>query len=501
MQESKKVIAGMFSSIDVPSDFLLTLARSIAEESIRNGIKVEYQIALARDKFKLTDREIIVLVDNLAQLGIDVVPNKDFQYIPVDKRNEEDEHIFDSYPGLRKASVKIARMYGSRYEDLEEEIKKLKDQLKESKDALKECSSFKSPQRYQTLRQLVDVTEKRIKELEQSAKLAKAGTVYLPSSTRPFTVRGFLLHDKLYMIVQASDGEKLVVNPSEVSTESPFEAEDKEDAPSIIIQIKRDIQTPLPNEVTDIGEKLLSLVVDRQGMEDVGDMKGVKRFIQSVLDYIQQHVSDVFANLDTKDTEALKSIIDKMREYNDRYKLGIDPSSFQISLPAPEPEPEEELAPVGGVSTPSGLSTPEIEEPVPVGGVSTPTSASFRGIVKNASTANPDKGIATALKHLDRIAVLADEYATIESFKKNKTVLSALNELRHAVSGLKFFITETLPYSTRTEKEAAVVTLQNIVKSLEGIRPSTQNKRIDFVISSLPVIKKATSLLLTIEEV
>lgn len=479
MQEGKRVTAAMFSSIDVPSDFLSVLARSMAEESIRNAIKIDCQISSAKDKFKLTDREIIVLVDNLVQLGIDAVPNKDSQYIPVDKRNEEDEHISDSYPGLKKASVKLAKMYGSRHEDLEEEVKKLKAQLKEDSAALKECNKFKSPQKYQTLWQLVDVTEKRIKELEQSAKLAKAGTVYLPSSIRPFTVQGFLLHDKLYMVVQATDEEKLVVDPTEASTEPPFEKEDKEDAPSIIMQIKKDIQSPLPNEITNIGEELLSIVANQQGTEDTGDMKGVTRFVQSVLDYIQQHTSDVFSNLDAKDTNALKSIVDKMKKYDSQYKLGINPSSFQISLATPAKE----------------------EETAPVGGQVTSVTATLDAMTKSASTANPDKGVASALKHLDRIAVLTDEYAVAESFKKSRTALSALTELRHAVAGLKFFITETLPYAGRTEKEAAVVTLQNIVRSLEGVRPGVQNKEIGFITSSLiPVIKKATSLLFTIEE-
>lgn len=476
MQESKKVIAGVFSSIDVPNDLLSVLARSMAEESIRNGIKIDCQIAEAKDKFKLTDREIVVLVDNLAQLGIDVVPNKDYQYIPVDKRNEGDEHISDSYPGIKTSSVKLSKIYGSRYEDLQEEIKKLKDALKEDKEALKNCNKFKSPQKYQTLWQQIDTTEKRIKELEHGAALAKAGFVYLPSSVRPFEVKGFLRTDKLYMVVQASDedSQKVIIDPIGASTESPFEKEDEQDAPSIIMQIKKDIQSPLPNsdEVTDIGEHLLAMVAGQVGDEDIGDMKSVKRFVEHVLDYLQQHTSDIFSSLSAQETEALKNIIEKLKQYNVKYKLNVSPASFKISLPTPS-------------------------EPAPIGGATSPVQASL----KTASTANPDKGIANALKHLDRISTLVDEYSVAESFKKSKTALAALTELRHAVDGLKYFVTETLPYADRTEKEAAVVLLQNIVKNLEEVRPSTQSKNISFIIASVvPVLKKATGLLLTIEE-
>lgn len=482
MQEGKRVTAGVFSSIDVPSDFLSVLARSMAEESIRNAIKIDCQIAEAKDKFKLTDREIIVLVDNLAQLGIDVVPNKDYQYIPVDKRNEEDEHISDSYPGIKTSSIKLAKMYGSRHEDLEAEIKKLKDALKEDKEALKDCNKFKSPQRYQTLWQQVDTTEKRIKELEQSSKLAKASFVYLPTSVRPFEVKGFLRADKLYMVVQALEegSQKMVVDPIGAATESPFEKEDSQDAPSIIVQIKKDIQSPLSgsDDVTDIGEQLLTMVADQIGDADTGDMMGVKRFVEGVLNYIQQHTADVFSDLEPKETSALKSIIEKLKQYDSKYKLNINPSAFKISLATPAPA---ELQPIGGATT----TIPD----------------AVQASLKTASTANPDKGIASALKHLDRIATLTDEYAVAESFKKSRTALAALTELRHAVAGLKFFITETLPYADRTEKEAAVVTLQNIVKNLEGVRPNVQNKEISFITASIiPVIKKATSLLLTIEE-
>jgi hypothetical protein len=426
----KEIIKQAYGApVSISGDLITNLVAEVNRRMVSGGERLKAILEDLQARFKLNDREIYVLKAELNKSGIDADINDEQWFIPTERRQ---------YASAFK-TTKIAKIYGSRTEDIATAISVLKADIKEASVWLKQNETFKiiQPQVYYEYCDKVTSAETRIKDLVLAQKLTEAKELfagYKRASILGFEEIGGTLHAVIRFATETptnkpgigdDEGDTAIATLDELSPESKSSDMklDKED----------DIT---PN--TDIKSESSTFEINTSKIENFDPKKpeDVKRAIAESGNETAKSAADSVGGNFATSAEFLKKVIETIDGDDDV-------------------EQAEKETILNGLREFEGVVT-----------------ASTTKLIKHADFRFPEKSLASSLMTFEKIGSIISQMISLQTVSGNIKLAASFERLNEVVQRSQDYITKKLPYADNIQKQAAAVVLKNIAKSLEDLNLS-----------------------------
>jgi len=423
---------------------------ALIEEAVKRLIKGQESFEMIMEDWsnrfpKMTDREKYEVMGGLTNLGFDITPSEWIFYTPPEYRTAMISSQF----------LKRGKTYGSRYEDVQEAIKKLKEDIKECDQWLKENpdASRMNPQTFRDKSSKHSAMVSRLEELNEVLKVTKSASVYSKNDPlgRAMTILGVNVHDAITVVATDKDNNLIFLAADELSDTS----------------LKSEILDEDSEEPLDLNRSFEMLVKSGDPLQtffatyDVvnGDVPIEKENLETYIKDFLTHIESEKNLYDFK-PEEVNDAFKKLADFVEEKGLNVDVSQYiDSSIVAPEGEevaPDEDLGEEVGDMEP----TREPEESMQTESINPP--------VREAATKAEIK-IADTVRYMNNIQDILKRLKTAVDLPKTAAADQAIDSLSESIDEVQFYIKEELPNEPNVNKEAAYVFLRNITNKLKDV--------------------------------
>ena len=444
-----------------PADSLISNLVDEIHRRHMGGERLVFILAELQARLKLDDREMYVLKSELNKYGVQLEINDEAWFVPTERRTASFK------------STRIAKIYGSRTDDIAISISALKEDLKEINSWLSANAkaSYMNPQAFYEYSDKLAATTNRIKDLTYAATLAGAKEIY--AGLKKVNIVGFEeIGNELFAIVKTADAQ----SPDQVGEETALSAVNTGELSktSPLGDMKQDIKEGItPNTEVETGKfSVNTRTVEHFDPTKITDVKEV--LLKSGNELVVEAVKVAGEDNATVD-KFLADVIAKIKE-------------------ADAEETQKEVAIDGITEFKGGLQGTKVE-------------GSIAQRVKYADFRFPEKSLASALMTFDRINEKLAKLSASNAINGNLKVAESLGKLKDAVKRAQDYIKMKMPYADNIQKQAAAVVLKGIANSLETMDldmsalDTIKNQHKGYIIASLePIITKLNNMFLLIEE-
>lgn len=455
--------------VTLSGDAINGMADIIGRRMVTQGERSCYLIDEATSEFKLNDLDVYLLKAELTNRGFQIEINEEIWGKPIERRT--------SLGGI----TKIAKVYGSRFEDVAMAVANIKQDIKELKSWIKEneCERYKNPQTYYTKAGMLESSEVRLKDLEGALKIVKSPESYVTrlDMENPVTVLGFEQLDTLYAIVKTADGKTAPVMPNEITNTNEMAKDEEEDiAPNTEVGYGTGLN---PVEKTEAVPGLGEAKAEKKLTSDAFEAKDpIQSAIKMVEETGNQLLIDAFKAVDTVEspTALFEAAIENLK------KADTEDNSKREDL----------ISQVKDVANKLGFTL---------------NASQLPGRFKYADFRFPEKTIASSLMTFERMSTTIKSLIGHNVLKGNVKLADSLRNLDTVVNRASEYVKGKLKYSDPIEKEAAAILLKKIANSLDGIKKDLDEVSAipeanrGYIIASFePKIAKVANMLLLVEE-